>query len=578
MTLRLRTAILTAFLLPAGLPVAWAQTGTPGPRALAPGVQIQVETPGGAPAAADRIDETALRYYARIGDVARLEAEIARLKAIDPSWEPPRDLFAPQAAQPAVDETPIWTLLSAGKPADARAAIAEQRRAVPSWQPSEKLLTELDLAEAGQRLREASDAKRWQDVVDTAAAEPRLLTCARLDNLWRTADAYGELKQTDRAFDLYRTVVTTCPKAQERRDTLFKASRYLPAERVRELADLAATASPAAGEDYAIVRNALEELDVGRTLERLGAPGITPSAEDLARAEASVIERRDADAALALGWYRQNRKEYAAARDWFRRANEWAPGDRAVEGLVLALAGLGEREEAVAAAAPWRGRSERVDRVLRAVVRPSGGGGGGGGPRGPSALDRALAARDWSACLSAIETEKRAGRYGAALAQQRGWCLMELKRPTEAEIAFAEAERLAARAPAAERKRLADVAEFGGLVARLRQDDTAGVLQDLPGSGLTPARQREVRAAALAQQALRAYDEQRFRDALRLLDARRELEPEPRGLTLIRAWALYGAKRLQEALELFEALDRRLSSDETRKAIDVVRQVIYNDG
>lgn len=191
---------------------------TPGGRALAPGVKVDVApAPGSGPAAAPgAMDDSALRYYARIGDVERLEAEIARLRALDPSWEPPKDLFTPQAATPGVDESPFWALLSAGKFAEARAAIAEQRRQSPSWQPSAKLLQELDVAEGANRLRGASDTKRWQDVIDAAAAQPEAVACNRLDNAWRLAEAYAELKQTDRAFDRYKTIVSQCPKAKER--------------------------------------------------------------------------------------------------------------------------------------------------------------------------------------------------------------------------------------------------------------------------------------------------------------------------------------------------------------------------
>lgn len=554
-----------------------AQSGGSGGRALAPGVKVEVEG-AGAPAAAGTVDETALRYYARIGDVGRLEAEIARLKAIDPSWQPPKDLFAPPTPQqPGVNEKPFWDLVAAGRYAEARAAIAEQRRTSSGWQPSDALLRELALGEATQRVKQASDAKRPQDVVDAATAEPRVLACNRLDTLWRTAEAYAQLKQPDRAFELYRTAVTTCAKASERRDTLFKAGQNLPPERVRDLAALAETSNPKVGEDYAIVRRAMDELDVGRTLEALGAKGTNPPAEDLARAEANVLERKDGEAALALGWFYQGRKQYGPARDWFQRANEWAPGDRPVEGLVLALVGLGRKEEAVAAAEPWKGRSPRVDAALRAA-RPPSSGGGGGGPSGPSPLDRAVAARDWGRCLELIQREQAAKRLTAVLAQQRGWCLMELKRPMEAEQAFAEAKALVATAPAVERAKLADVAVYGGFVARIGQDDAVGVLHDLPTSGLSPERRLEVKASALAAQALRAYQEERYRDTLRLLDARRELQPETRGLSMIRGWTLYALSRHADALDLFEALDRRLSTEETQNAVSTVRQAIYRGG
>ena len=279
-----RPVLLSALLL-AGIAAtaagtgAWAQSNG-GARALAPGVKVEVApAPGsGSAPAAGKVDETALRYYARIGDGERLEAEIARLRALDPGWEPPKDRFAPQPTTPGVDETPFWNLLSAGKVAEARAAIAEQRRKSPSWQPSDKLLQELDTAESAGRIRSASDTKRWQEVVDAAAAHPEAVACNRLDNAWRLAEAYAELKQADRAFDTYRTIVSTCPKAKERRDTIFKASRYLSPDQLRELTALGATANPAKGEDYSTVRTAEAELETGRLLERLSATSRMPTA------------------------------------------------------------------------------------------------------------------------------------------------------------------------------------------------------------------------------------------------------------------------------------------------------------
>lgn len=563
-------------------PINSTAGGAAGGRALAPGVQIQLDTPAGA-AAPGTVDETALRYYARTGDVARLEAEIARLRAINPQWQPPSDLFSPQAPSqgPSFDETPIWRLMSSGKTAEARAAIAEERRRTPAWQPSDKLLHELDLAEATGRMAAAMGAKRWQEVLDTAAATPEVASCTRLDNLWRVAEAHGQLKQTDQAFDVYRRIVTSCPKAAERRDTIYKAGPFLPPERLRELADLAATSNPAEGEDYAVVRRALQDLDVGRTLSRLGGGrGEQPTADELASAQAAVLERRDAGGALALGWHHQSRKRHEEARQWFSRSNEWQPGDQAVEGLVLALTGLGRRQEALEAGKGWQGRSARVDRALRAARPPAaqpGRGTAGQGAGGWGELERALAQRDYGRCLQIIERMSRGG-MDASLAQQRGWCLMELKRPTEAEEAFAQAKALASKAPAADRVRLADSAAYGETLARLQTDDAEGVLQELPNMRLTPERERSIRANTLATQALQAYEEKRYRDTLRLLDARLAFEPEPRGLTIMRGWTHYNTQRIDEALRIFEALDRRFSTEETREAVGVVKRAMYRGG
>ncbi|SMH30673.1 hypothetical protein [Azospirillum agricola] len=593
---RLAVPLLGVLLSTVSLaPVAFAQSG-PGGRALAPGVKVEVAPAPGSGTAPQpgKVDETALRYYARIGDVERLEAEIARLRALDPTWEPPKDLFAPQPATAGVDESPFWALVSAGKIAEARAAVAEQRRQTPSWQPSANLLKELDLAEAAGRLRGASDAKRWQDVVDAAAAQPEAVTCNRLDNAWRLAEAYAELKQTDRAFDTYKTIVSQCPSAKERRDTIFKASRHLSQAQIRELTALGATANPAAGEDYAAVRAAEAEIETGRLLEHAGTarPG-SLSASDLAQLERTIREKQDAGGALALGWYFQRQKKYAEAQGWFAEANGWSPSDQAAEGLILAYAGLGRKAEARAAAEPWRGKSSRVDQALRSVDPPRGGGGRPAGPQGPSELDQALARRDFAGCLTAIQRAISRSGPTFALVQQRGWCLLELKRPSEAEAAFVEAQALAAREPArgqgAARNSVRGAAEaeggmtraqenaYGQAIARLSTGDTVGLTQDLARLNLTPAQKAEVRASLLSTEAGRALEDKRYHDVLRLLDARKELVPEPRNLGIMRGWALYNLQRVEEAYKLFKSIDDRLSTRESREAVETSWKTIYHD-
>ncbi|SMF50704.1 hypothetical protein SAMN02982917_2639 [Azospirillum oryzae] len=601
-----RPVLLSALLL-AGIAAtgagngAWAQSSG-GARALAPGVKVEVApAPGsGSAPAAGKVDETALRYYARIGDGERLEAEIARLRALDPGWEPPKDLFAPQPTTPGVDETPFWNLLSAGKVAEARAAIAEQRRKSPSWQPSDKLLQELDTAESAGRIRSASDTRRWQEVVDAAAAHPEAVACNRLDNAWRLAEAYAELKQADRAFDTYRTIVSTCPKAKERRDTIFKASRYLSPDQLRELTALGATANPAKGEDYSTVRTAEAELETGRLLERLGAAssGAKPgalSAADLSRIQGIVRDKQDADGAIALGWYFQKQKNFAEAQSWFSQANGWAPSDKSAEGLVLAYNGLGEKAQARAAAAPWKGKSSRIDQALKAVDPPRGAGGGRSGPQGPSELDRALARQDFAECLSIIRSSIAKSGPTAALLQQRGWCLLEMKRPSEAEAAFAEAQAMAAREPAKggqsagaggrtpaaaglpQKATAAQENAYGQAVARLATGDTVGLTRDLPRANMTPAQKAEIRASLMATEANRALEDKRYNDVLRLLDARKELTPEPRNLGILRGWALYNLMRFDEAYAQFKSVDDRLSTEESREGVTITWKTIYHD-
>ena len=85
-----------------------ARRQTPPPMVIAQTMPDSVTPPAGQPAEPvaarqsvagqpdGKVDESALRYFARQGDTRRLEAEIARLKAIYPAWQPPQDPSAPE--------------------------------------------------------------------------------------------------------------------------------------------------------------------------------------------------------------------------------------------------------------------------------------------------------------------------------------------------------------------------------------------------------------------------------------------------------------------------------------------------
>ncbi|MDB5535791.1 MAG: hypothetical protein JWQ65_666, partial [Devosia sp.] len=134
---------------------AVATGGTPSD----PAVQIVAQAP--APAApttttttanTTKVDETALRYFARLGDTQRVDAEMARLRALYPDWVPPTNLLSDDYVPDAAVEH-IWDLYNQGDFAGARAAIAEKQKADPAFVPSPDLLHSLDLGEASARLR-----------------------------------------------------------------------------------------------------------------------------------------------------------------------------------------------------------------------------------------------------------------------------------------------------------------------------------------------------------------------------------------------------------------------------------------
>lgn len=378
----LRAALAAAALLSAcgaALPQAhWdinspASTGAVAPHRLRdePGVAPRQDFPTlaqaqqAAPqaAAAPVVDESALRYFARQGDQRRLEIEIARLRALYPNWTPPAD---PLSVPANVDERieALWRLYAEGRLAEARAAIAERQAGEPAWQPPADLIDRLNVAEARERLVNASDLRQYETVIRVASENPSLLTCTEVDVLWRVADAFALTERPERARDAFRYVLTNCDNAPERLATMQKAVTLLSGDLVQELLALERFDADRVGE-FAGVRD-----DLARNAVSAGAAdgSAAVAAEQVTRLEGLARSEPNAADALLLGWYNLRRDRSDDAETWFRRAKEIEDGAEASQGLALALMARGRHAEAEAVAYPWRGADEENRSVYLAAV------------------------------------------------------------------------------------------------------------------------------------------------------------------------------------------------------------------
>lgn len=330
----------------------------PAQLAQAPAGQSQ---PDASPA--PEVDESALRYFARQGDTRRLEIEIARLRALYPQWTPPAD---PLAVPVNVDERleAIWQLYSQGRLAEAREAIAQRQLDEPGWQPPVDLLDRLALAEARERLVNASNIDQYETVIRVASENPHLLTCSEVDVLWRVAAAFARTERQPRARDAYRYILTNCDDRQERLATVQNASQLLDRPLLDELLALERFDDAGAGE-FAPVRDDLARNLVARAGED---STLTVPAEQLARVERLATEGGAAADSRLLGWYHLQRESHAEAEKWFRMAREAEDTADASEGLALALMARGQHAEAEDIIYPWRGENENTRKVYLAAA------------------------------------------------------------------------------------------------------------------------------------------------------------------------------------------------------------------
>lgn len=311
-------------------------------------------------------DRAALRYFAREGDVDRLEAELRRLRALYPGWQPPRDLLDPQGEDTELQR--LWDLVGEQSYDEARAAIAERRQRDPSWTAPARLTDILELAAARDRLYAASDASNWAEVLTIAGENERILTCEDPDSVWRVAEAFANTGRPQRAYDAYAYVIQTCPESNVRAASLQKASEELDPTLVTQLFELGA-ADTEGGAEFTnarldIIRGAVAR---GGEVEGVDVPvGWLELLADFARTGTNL------DDAMLVGFYLYRQGNPDEAAEWFRFALDNGLGADAAEGYIVALRATDNRENEFLArevAYQWRDQTpELMEAYLDAMA------------------------------------------------------------------------------------------------------------------------------------------------------------------------------------------------------------------
>lgn len=301
------------------------------------------------------VDESALRYFARQGDTARMQAEMERLRILHPDWIPPTNLLSDDYV-PDQDVVRIWELFTNGDYAGARAALAAKQASDPSFVPSADLIASLDEGEAGLRLRNASDARQYETVISIAANFPNLLMCDSIDNLWRLAEAFVRVSNTPRAIDAYSYILGNCDDAALRYATMQKATDLLDRNALDPL--LAMERTDAAGlSEFAALRLELARSAIAASLAEGSA---APSRDDISLLEQTAQSTSNAEDLRLLGWSELARDRNQAGLKWFETALELDPSAASAQGLGTALLNMGDVERAETVLADYSSDSEEM--------------------------------------------------------------------------------------------------------------------------------------------------------------------------------------------------------------------------
>jgi hypothetical protein len=526
-----------------------------GPEPLVEGVRVRSldSTPNEEAA----VDVSLLRYLAVRGDKTAAEAEIARLQALNPGWEPPADLYG--QAKPTVDVSPLWELYGKQDYVGVREAIGRLRVSEPDWQPPANLLQLMEINETRAALEQASAAGRWREVIEAARANPQQFSCAQIDNMWRLAEAQARSGERSDAAGTYARIVRDCDDADHRYATLQKAKDLLGQEAMAELLPLEADRPKTATQERrvealrappkpqaAVATAAATPATPPRELNRLYGRGAT--VEDARAAMDAAKRRKDNAAARKIGWVLHDDGLEDEAVEWFSLALAWRSEPEAAKGLATAYAAKGDLAGLESLGSRW-------PKIVSPMLADARG----------AALGAAMERRDWQAVLSQTREST-----SVDLMLPRGWALTELRRPTEAMLSFQRVLHADDATPAQR-----DEGAYGLVRSYISLElyrDAEGAMQRY---GVAPEKVFEVRSELLAKAAIEAFAREDYPHALLLLEQRRSIAEPSRGLLLQEAWARYHTNDVQAAGRIFASQHRLLATKETAAGLSAVETRLH---
>lgn len=182
-------------------------------------------------------DLRALRYYRSQNDTISYEAELRRLRVQFPDWAPPADPVASNTgtSSPSAEIDEIYRLIAAGALDAAEARIGETRLKYPGWTPPEDMTDLLGLSRAQTAFDLALASADLQRAVQVSTERPVLLSCERINNPWRLAEAQRAAGGPGEAFRLMQGIVRTCGNVDHVTATIEKADAFAAPDQMTQL-------------------------------------------------------------------------------------------------------------------------------------------------------------------------------------------------------------------------------------------------------------------------------------------------------------------------------------------------------
>lgn len=297
------------------------------------------------------VDDGALRFFAQQGQMDRVAAELKRLQAAHPGYKQPEDLFKPAQDNSSPEDQPLWDLFGANRLDELHAAIAARMADDPGWRPPAELTNKIKHKEARSRAISLSGDQNWRKLLALANADPDLADVNDVELMWTLAEGYAKSKQTAQALSLYKSLLETNPKPQERLATLQKAMANLRMAEVETLYEL--------GHKGADGVNEFDVIKIDLTRARISAFLHDERKDNVAALDVKTFSEfarksDDPNQSGLVAWYRYKRREFTEALDWFKFALEHGGDAKIAHGLAHSLRQLRKFREAEEVSYAWR--------------------------------------------------------------------------------------------------------------------------------------------------------------------------------------------------------------------------------
>ncbi len=471
----------------------------------------------------------------------------------------------PSTATPEIDTSYLWAAFEAGDFQAVRDELEVLRRLNPNWAPPADLIRLTDAMQSRGIVLPALAAGAYGDVTAFYETHYGWFACAdiTIEALWGVAEAKAALDDVEGAFAVYHRVLDECAATDLRLATLEKAIALQ--DRARFAALLAVEEEFAHDEVEAerlarIHRDGLggpegpvAPVVVSKFDRTLGAVGARrASSADVAWLERETLQRRNANAAMVIGYHHLDAADAATAVEWFDRSLGWRSTSKAIEGLYHAYGRLGDRTAQARLVATH-------PRILQRLADQGG--------RKSTQLARAWQALDEGDSEAALRwaemTEPGVDVADRALVE--GWALLNSDRPAEAEAAFAAAaasSNAKSRASARKGEALAMIAN--GRVRAIEVDPT------LPAEDAA-----DIERAKLEHEIAQLHRHGKPAEAYRLLQERERRFRGAAKLGALEGWILYDLRKLRAAERVFSDLLGSEHYEEAKKGLRAVRDKMY---